>query len=193
MSTLRRVGVLHKWCHAIIEGVLWVELLSLPIFEAMAATYLLLGGNIGDRHAVLRAALTSIEAQVGKVDERSAIYETAPWGFEHPNAFLNQVVLVTTVLQPMELLHTLQAIETALGRTRVAAEGYAARIIDIDILFYNNEIVKTEALTIPHPLLHHRLFTLEPLAEIAPQLVHPVLQQTIAQLLETCKTSQPES
>jgi 2-amino-4-hydroxy-6-hydroxymethyldihydropteridine diphosphokinase len=150
----------------------------------MNDAYLLTGGNIGDRLVSLQQACMKIEKQAGIVLKKSAVYETAAWGITDQNLFLNQVLLVSTSLPPEELLHTLLNIEQELGRKRIMKMG--PRIIDIDILFYNNEIISTPVLTVPHPQIANRRFVLTPLNEIAPGFVHPVLQKTIAELLEIC-------
>ena len=150
----------------------------------MNKAYLLTGGNIGDRLVSLQQARMKIEKQAGIVLKKSAVYETAAWGITDQNLFLNQVLLVSTSLPPEELLHTLLHIEQELGRKRIVKMG--PRIIDIDILFYNNEIISTPVLTVPHPQIANRRFVLTPLNEIAPGFVHPGLQKTIAELLEIC-------
>jgi 2-amino-4-hydroxy-6-hydroxymethyldihydropteridine diphosphokinase len=127
-------------------------------------------GHIGDK--------------IGTILESSNIYETAAWGKEDQPDFLNQVVRLTTHLDPQTLIETLLWIEITLGRQRKVKWG--ERIIDLDILFYENEIVNDENLTIPHPGIPLRRFTLLPLNEIAPQLMHPVLNKTIEQLLSEC-------
>ena len=150
----------------------------------MNDAYLLTGGNIGDRIVSLQQACMKIEKQAGIVLRKSAVYETAAWGVTDQDLFLNQVLLVSTSLPPEELLHTLLNIEQELGRKRIMKMG--PRIIDIDILFYNNEIISTPVLTVPHPQIANRRFVLTPLNEIAPGFVHPLLQKTIAELLEIC-------
>lgn len=150
----------------------------------MNDAYLLTGGNMGDRLVSLQQACMKIEKQAGIVLKKSAVYETAAWGITDQNLFLNQVLLVSTSLPPQELLHTLLHIEQELGRKRIMKMG--PRIIDIDILFYNNEIISTPVLTVPHPQIANRRFVLTPLNEIAPGFIHPGLQKTIAELLEIC-------
>jgi len=150
----------------------------------MHKTYLLLGGNLGDRTAYLQLAVEQIAARVGEIQSSSRLYETAAWGKTNQPSFLNQVLEVHTVLLPEDVLHTINAIEHELGRERF--EHWGARVIDIDILFYDDLVQQTQRLTIPHPQLHTRRFTLAPLTEIAPHLVHPVYNQTIEQLLIDC-------
>jgi len=122
---------------------------------------------------------------VGTVLKPSSIYETEPWGFTNKNNFLNQVLLVETSLNPYELLKVLKAIETKLGRIR-KTQRYSPRCIDIDILFYNDEVYFSDDLVIPHPRLHDRMFTLVPLNEIAPDYLHPILKKTIRELVILC-------
>jgi 2-amino-4-hydroxy-6-hydroxymethyldihydropteridine diphosphokinase len=118
----------------------------------------------------------------------SSVYESEPWGFVSENAFLNQVLLYETMLTPCEILQTIKTIETENGRIH-SKDGYSSRNLDIDILFYDNMVLNSADLTIPHSMLHRRRFTLLPLLEIAPNLVHPVFALNIKQLLEKCKDS----
>ena len=142
--------------------------------------YLSLGTNLGNKEENLHAAMQLIEEQIGNIVSQSALYISAPWGFTSENSFLNNAVAVETTLNPSELLHTTQDIERALGRThKTVSRQYSDRLIDIDILFYDSLVMDTPALTLPHPLLHQRLFVLSPLAEIASTLRHPILQKTI--------------
>jgi 2-amino-4-hydroxy-6-hydroxymethyldihydropteridine diphosphokinase len=145
--------------------------------------YLLIGGNLGNRMKLLKEARIGIEKQIGKILKESSIYETAAWGFESENDFLNQVLVVETELNPLQVLEECQRIENQLGRVR-ASNHYASRTMDIDILFYNDEIIQNERLTIPHPKLHLRRFTLEPLAEVSPEYIHPVLKMSIKKILD---------
>ena len=138
----------------------------------MAILYLSLGTNLGDRHKNLSCALELIGREVGTVVSASDIIETEPWGFESSNRFLNMAAKVQTSLQPLEVLHATQEIERTLGRTRKSVDGeYHDRLIDIDILLYDDLVMETPELTIPHPLMYQRQFVMEPLAQIAPELV----------------------
>jgi 2-amino-4-hydroxy-6-hydroxymethyldihydropteridine diphosphokinase len=153
----------------------------------MAEAYLLLGSNLGDREQFLLSARHAISSRIGTVLAASALYETAAWGKTDQSAFLNQVLLVQTGLHPSRLLAEIHGIERDLGRER--KEKWAARVVDIDILFYGNQILSLPDLTIPHPELHRRRFTLVPLAELDPDLLHPVLGLTVLKLLERCPDS----
>ncbi|MGL6179449.1 MAG: 2-amino-4-hydroxy-6-hydroxymethyldihydropteridine diphosphokinase [Tannerellaceae bacterium] len=145
--------------------------------------YLSLGTNIGDRQRNIMQAINLLNERVGTVATLSSFLETEPWGFESANAFINIALAIKTDLTPTQLLKATQAIEKELGRTaKSTGNGYADRIIDIDILLYDDLILSQEDLKIPHPLMQERLFVLTPLAEIAPQLVHPILKTTIKNL-----------
>ncbi|MCX6249880.1 MAG: 2-amino-4-hydroxy-6-hydroxymethyldihydropteridine diphosphokinase [Bacteroidetes bacterium] len=148
--------------------------------------YLLLGSNLGDRHRILEEAKTAIKLRLGRIATCSSIYETGPWGFTAEHLFLNQVIRIETVLNPENLLRTIMDIEEIFGRKR-NEQSYESRTLDIDILFYADEIIKSEGLTIPHPLIPDRKFVLIPLAEIAPNLIHPVSGKTINVLLKECE------
>tara|TARA_R110002049_G_scaffold309183_2_gene518176 strand:- start:801 stop:1946 length:1146 start_codon:yes stop_codon:yes gene_type:complete len=149
-------------------------------------TYLSLGSNLGDKLNQLQEVVFLIHTTVGSVVKISPIYETPAWGFEGDN-FYNCCIAVETSLKPSVLLEKLLEIETRLGRKRNEGTGYASRTVDIDILYYDREIINTEALTIPHPNLQLRRFVLKPLADIAPQFYHPVLKKDTRNLLQECK------
>lgn len=149
--------------------------------------FLALGTNLGDRLANLRAALRSLPPDVQPVSV-SRVFETPPWGFADQSAFLNMAVKATTCLSPESLLSTLKQIEVQLGRE--PGFRWGPRLIDLDILFYDNLILDTPLLIIPHPRLHERAFVLVPLADVAPDLVHPVLCKTVRELLADVDSSQ---
>jgi 2-amino-4-hydroxy-6-hydroxymethyldihydropteridine diphosphokinase len=149
--------------------------------------YLALGSNVGNRLANLKAAANNLTPQMA-VKNRSSVYETPPWGFTEQAKFLNQAIMVETYLQPQALLGHIKRLETALGRVPNFQNG--PRLIDIDILFYDDLVVNTPPLIIPHPRLHERPFVLVPLAEIAPDLVHPILGKPIHELLDEVDRSE---
>jgi len=144
--------------------------------------YLSLGSNMGDRQMFLQLAIGLITYRIGRVKQLSSVVETPAWGFEG-DAFYNACVGVETALNPQDVFNELLAIESLLGRERKKAEGYQARTIDLDILFYEDKVINTEHLNIPHPRMEKRNFVLAPLAEIAPDFKHPVLKQSIRQLV----------
>lgn len=150
----------------------------------MTEAHLLLGSNKGNRAEYMAGALKLIEFRCGPVKRQSALYETEPWGDKQQQAFLNQAVTILTKHAPVDLLQAIKGIEKEAGRTESTRWG--PREIDIDILFYGNDVVELPELKIPHPYLHQRRFTLAPMHEIAPELVHPVLQKTIIRLLDEC-------
>lgn len=161
----------------------------------MVNVYLGLGTNLGDKEQHLRDAVAKIEERIGEVISLSAFYATAPWGFSSDNAFLNAVVCVESGLLPLEVLSETQAIERELGRTAKSVGGaYADRVIDIDLLLYADTVLTIEGLTLPHPLMAERRFVMEPLTEIAPEVVHPILGQTMKELFLTafCLPSAPQ-
>ena len=150
----------------------------------MNTSFLLIGGNEGDRQANLDMAVRLMEASGTLVLQRSALYETAAWGKTDQPAFLNQALKVSTSLDAPVFLDLLLAIEEKMGRKR--REKYGERNIDIDILFFNDVILRLPQLVIPHPEIQNRRFALAPMAEIAPGLIHPVLHRSIADLLAAC-------
>ena len=147
-------------------------------------TYLLLGSNQGDRQAFLNAACVRLDILAGPRVAQSAVYATAPWGNADQPEFLNQVVVLDTLLDPAVLLTTVLAIEKSLGRTR--SEKWEPRTVDIDILLYGDRIVHEPGLNIPHPAMAERRFVLTPLAEVAGEIHHPVTGKTISEMLLHC-------
>ncbi|MCW5907418.1 MAG: 2-amino-4-hydroxy-6-hydroxymethyldihydropteridine diphosphokinase [Chitinophagales bacterium] len=150
----------------------------------MAEVYLLLGSNKGRREQYISKAMQLIETHCGNISKESSMYETEAWGLKEQAAFLNKAICITTSLSPVQLLQAIKAIEEETGRTPAAKWG--PREIDIDILFYNDEVISLPELQIPHPHLHERKFTLAPLCEIAPDIVHPTLKKNIKKLLAEC-------
>ncbi len=158
----------------------------------MSISYLSLGSNLSDREEYITKAKELIELKAGKILKSSSVYETEPWGhfneqFRIQKHFLNQVISIETELSPISLINCLLEIELSLGRIRNISRTPTSRTIDIDILFYDNLIINQPELAIPHPLLHERRFTLLPLSEIAPKLIHPVHKKTMNVLLRDCK------
>jgi len=150
----------------------------------MNSTYLLLGSNMGNSTELLSNAIEQIENKIGPLLLQSNLYATAAWGNTSQPDFLNQVIEVATQLDATETLKEILSIEKNMGRIRTVKN--APRIIDIDILFFNNEIINRIDLIVPHPEIQNRRFVLTPLNEIAPQMIHPVLNKTIDQLLSFC-------
>jgi 2-amino-4-hydroxy-6-hydroxymethyldihydropteridine diphosphokinase len=145
--------------------------------------YLSLGSNVGNRADNLKQAIASLSPQLD-VKAKSKVYETPPWGYTNQGKFLNQAVKAKTYLEPLPLLKHLKRLETALGREETFQ--YGPRVIDLDILFYDDLLLGTPALTIPHPNLHERGFVLMPLMDIAPDLYHPVMKKTVRELALFC-------
>lgn len=147
--------------------------------------YFGLGTNEGNKEENIRGAIEELSHLLGTPTAVATIIETEPWGFQSDNSFLNTVVAFKSTLAPEEILKATQEIERRLGRTKKSFDGcYSDRPIDIDILLYGNRVIESEHLTIPHPLLHKRLFVLQPLAQIAPQVIHPTLGKSITRLLK---------
>lgn len=146
--------------------------------------YFSLGTNLGDKEQHLNDAVQKIEERIGERVSLSAFYATAPWGFSSENSFLNAAACFETSLSPLEILVQTQSIERELGRASKSIEGvYADRVIDIDLLLYNDLVFTSPNLILPHPWMSERLFVLEPLAEIAPEMIHPVSGQTMKEML----------
>ena len=149
----------------------------------MAIAYLALGTNIGNKRRNMITAAALLAERVGDVLALSGFYETEPWGFQSENTFLNAALRLETSLSPLELLKATQQIEVEMGRTQKSNGTYHDRIIDIDILLYDDLILQTPELTLPHPLMQDRRFVMEPLLEIAPNVVHPVFKKTVVSLM----------
>jgi 2-amino-4-hydroxy-6-hydroxymethyldihydropteridine diphosphokinase len=172
----------------------------------MNSAYISLGSNLGNREENLQKSIALLEA-AGELVAVSSLYETEPWKMDDANSFINQVILLNTSLSAEKLMDVLLETENKMGRVRAnqslrqaqtdlpqTPKGalnnmgkYESRIIDLDILFYNDAVISTEKLTIPHPALHQRKFVLEPLAEINPDLIHPTLNKTVSALLLECE------
>ncbi|WP_302459748.1 2-amino-4-hydroxy-6-hydroxymethyldihydropteridine diphosphokinase [Parabacteroides johnsonii] len=150
----------------------------------MAIAYLGLGTNVGNKRRNMITAAALLAERVGDILALSGFYETEPWGFESENFFLNAAVKLKTSFSPLEVLQITQQIEKELGRTEKSNGVYHDRIIDIDILLYEDEVLQIPELTLPHPLMHERKFVMDPLTEIAPFVVHPVLKERIIDLKE---------
>lgn len=151
----------------------------------MTGIYLLLGTNIGNRNKNLERAREMLVSNMITIRKESNIYETAAWGKEDQESFLNQVIEVETGKSPQRMLFIANMIEKEMGRERF--EKWGSRLIDIDILYFNDITFETEDLKIPHPEIQNRRFTLTPMAEIAPDFIHPVLGKTQTELLEVCE------
>jgi 2-amino-4-hydroxy-6-hydroxymethyldihydropteridine diphosphokinase len=148
--------------------------------------YLLFGSNLGDRTENIQKAITRVRERIGEPFIVSSLYETEPWGFMHENPFLNQALGLHTHVSPHTLLGEILTIERESGRIR-ERKGYAARSLDIDILFYGRDVISLDNLVIPHPLICERRFVLVPLYEIAPDFIHPVRNKSIRDLLKECE------
>ena len=147
--------------------------------------FIITGGNLGDKKKNLESAASQIESKVGHIVQQSSIYETAAWGITDQPTFYNQVLAIQTELFPEEIMQILLQIEKDMGRVRTIKN--ASRKIDLDILFFNNEIIKSENVTIPHKEIPNRRFVLTPLNEISPNMVHPIFKKSIHELLNECK------
>ena len=152
--------------------------------------YLLLGGNEGDRQGWLAKGREGIEGRIGSIGKASGIYETGAWGKEDQAPFLNQVAVVETALTAREVLQQITIIEQDVAN-RIRTQKWAARTLDIDILFFGDEVIHEEGLTIPHAHLQERRFALTPLCEVAPDMVHPLLGKSCRELLAECPDHLP--
>jgi len=151
----------------------------------MINVFLLLGSNLGNRNAFLHNAIAHITRDIAPVVKESAVYETQSWGKTDLPDYLNQVIMLQTTLPAQDVLQHILKIEIEMGRKR--EEKWGSRIIDIDILFYGSHIINQPNLIVPHPQLHNRRFTLEPLAMLAPDFIHPVLNKSILELKNSLK------
>ena len=152
--------------------------------------YLSLGSNLGNRAFHLQKALFELGAQAGEVDRISGVYQSPAWGFEG-GEFLNACVSLKTSLPPQALLETMLKIEQEAGRLRKEGPGYRSRTLDLDLLYYGEEVIQTKTLKVPHPHIQDRRFVLKPLSDIAPQFYHPVLQRDHRNLLQECRDTTP--
>lgn len=151
----------------------------------MATACIALGSNLGDRRRLLQKAVARLSVEAGEVTALSSFYETEPEGFDSPHRFLNAAAVLETPLSPEELLRVTQRIERELGRVGKSSDGrYADRPIDIDLIFFDEVVIDTPELTLPHPRMAERLFVLDPLCEIAPDFLHPLLHCTVSELRE---------
>ena len=155
----------------------------------MNSAYLITGGNMGQRDEQLAYAARLIEERCGTIIDRSSLYETAAWGKTDQESFLNQALVLETPLNARDLLHEILYIENLMGRDRI--EKYGPRIIDIDIIFFNHQVIKEDGLTIPHPEMAKRRFVLEPLNQVIPAYIHPVYYKTVSELLYQCDDTLP--
>ena len=151
----------------------------------MGRCHLHLGSNQGDRKVQIARAIQMIEESIGQIMCSSAMYETAAWGKIDENDFINMALEVEHYMSPTQLLKTVNQIEDRLGRIRI--EKWGSRIIDIDIIFIEDTVIKTDKLTIPHSLMHKRNFVLEPMVEIAPEFIHPIINESLSYILEKCE------
>ncbi|HEY5367949.1 MAG TPA: 2-amino-4-hydroxy-6-hydroxymethyldihydropteridine diphosphokinase [Hanamia sp.] len=151
----------------------------------MNKVFFITGGNIGDRKKNLETAATLLEKHIGKIIQSSRIYETDAWGITDQPTFYNQALIVESEFSAQEVIRKILKIEEEMGRVRTIKN--AARSIDIDILFFNDETVNEQNLIIPHPEIANRRFVLMPLNELEPNMIHPVLKKSITELLSICK------
>jgi 2-amino-4-hydroxy-6-hydroxymethyldihydropteridine diphosphokinase len=154
----------------------------------MNIVFLQLGSNLGERELLLQDAIIAIEDRVGLVVEKSKVYESFPWRVEGQENYLNQILKVKTEILADDVLSIVLDIEKELGRIRI--EKWGERLIDIDIIFYNDDIIETSQLCVPHKHMHERMFVLTPLNSIAPDMLHPKYNKTVEELLQICKDTE---
>ncbi len=152
----------------------------------MHKVFLLIGGNEGNRTLNITWAHQLIESKIGRIIDKSSLYESEPWGFTHQQNFINQVLEVESAYSPLEILKQTQSIEKNLGRKTKTSTGYEGRTMDIDILYFDDQSVSLPNLIIPHPRLHERIFTLLPLVEKWADFIHPILKKSNQLLLNEC-------
>lgn len=145
-----------------------------------------LGSNLGNRKKNLEKACTLIEEGNARIVKQSGIYESEPWGYSSAHPYYNQCIMIETELKEVQLFELLKSIELRMGRKKDWEKGYADRVIDLDILFFDGIVVVTERLTIPHPGIAKRRFVLLPLMEIASEMIHPVLSMSVSELYRAC-------
>lgn len=169
-------------------------MLAIPIFEQaffMNIIHIQLGSNIGNRNSYIKKSMLQIEKLLGIIICESSTYESIPWGVTEQRNFLNKVISVKSGFSAKETLKILQTIENNLGRKRI--EKWGERTIDLDILFYNNDIINTNELTVPHPHIQDRKFVLIPFAEMNGKFIHPTLKKNMFALLKECKDTEEVS
>ncbi|MCK9159118.1 MAG: 2-amino-4-hydroxy-6-hydroxymethyldihydropteridine diphosphokinase [Bacteroidaceae bacterium] len=151
----------------------------------MVKVYFGIGSNLGNKLLILQSAINKIKNRIGEISSLSDFYTSSPWGFSSTHQFLNAVLCIETKLSPLEILHITKDIEKELGRTEKSIDGkYQDRLIDIDLLLYGDLIFSNQELIIPHPQMVKRRFVMEPMAEIAPGLLHPILKKTMTELFQ---------
>lgn len=159
----------------------------------MADLYIGLGSNLGNKEAQIKTAMNEIETRIGTIVIQSGFFYSVPWGFDSNNHFVNACALIRTEIPPLDCLTVLKNIEKGMGRLKTGKSRYEDRLIDLDILIYDQWIYSDAQLTIPHPHLHQRMFVLKPLMEIAPNLIHPSFKQTIITLYEALSEREKNS
>jgi 2-amino-4-hydroxy-6-hydroxymethyldihydropteridine diphosphokinase len=177
-NILKKLFMINKLCTSKIDDIWCFQIPN------MNTVFLLIGGNVGRKEENLERARKLIAQHCGFIEQSSSLYDTAPWGKTDQPSFLNQALEIKTALTAKELMQQILGVEKMIGRERM--EKYGPRIIDIDILLFNNEVYDDPSLSIPHPEMQNRRFVLVPLTEIAANLQHPVLKKSISQLLEEC-------